>query len=43
MGEIGAKVTAQMGGSWSLHLDYRGLFASHLHDNAVTLGITRQF
>ena len=43
VGEIGAKVTAELDGSWSLYLDYHGLFASHLHDNALTVGFTKQF
>jgi fibronectin-binding autotransporter adhesin len=42
-GSVKASITAAAGPSWNLHLDYRGLFASHLHDNALTIGFTRHF
>jgi len=43
IGNVGARITARAGQSWSLYLDYQGLFASHLHDNAVTFGFNKRF
>jgi uncharacterized protein with beta-barrel porin domain len=43
MASVGARITARAGHSWSLYLDYQGLFASHLHDNALTFGFNKQF
>ena len=43
MATIDARVTAEAGPSWSLSLDYRGQFASHLHDNALSVGFTKRF
>ena len=43
MGEVSTKVTAMMDGSWSVSVDYHGLFASHLHDNVLSVGINKQF
>lgn len=43
IGNVDARITAKAGQSWSLYLDYRGLFASHLHDNAITFGFNKRF
>jgi outer membrane autotransporter protein len=43
MTTVGARITAQAGDSWSVFLNYQGLFADHLHDNAVTFGFTKRF
>lgn len=40
---VGARITAKAGASWSLYLDYQGQFASHLSDNALSVGFTKQF
>lgn len=40
---VSAGITAQAGASWSLYLNYQGLFASHLHDNAISFGFTKHF
>lgn len=40
---VGARITAQGGASWSLYLDYQGQFASHLNDNALSVGFTKHF
>jgi len=39
----GARITAEAGASWNVYLDYQGMFASHLSDNALTLGFTKHF
>jgi hypothetical protein len=38
----GARIMAQSG-AWRLSLDYTGTFASHLHDNVLSFGISREF
>ena len=38
----GARITAQSG-TWRLSLDYTGTFASRLHDNVLSFGISREF
>jgi hypothetical protein len=38
-----ARITAKAGTSWSLYLDYQGQFASHLTDNALSVGFTKTF
>ncbi|MFK2890374.1 hypothetical protein ISS98_04485 [Dyella flagellata] len=43
MATVGARITAQAGASWSLYLDYSGQFASHLNDNALSMGFIKQF
>jgi outer membrane autotransporter protein len=43
MTTVGARITAQANDSWSVFLNYQGLFADHLHDNAVTFGFTKRF
>jgi len=43
MGTVNAKVTASMAGAWSWSLGYHGLFANHLHDNALWVGFSKQF
>jgi uncharacterized protein with beta-barrel porin domain len=43
MTTVGARITAQEGASWSLYLDYQGQFASHLNDNALSVGFTKHF
>ncbi|MEW9570425.1 autotransporter domain-containing protein [Rhodanobacter sp. Si-c] len=43
MTTMGARITAQAGASWSLYLDYQGQFASHLNDNALSLGFSKAF
>jgi autotransporter-associated beta strand protein len=43
MTTVGARVTAQAGASWNLYLDYQGQFASHLNDNALSVGFTKMF
>ncbi len=43
MTTVGARITAQASDSWSVFLNYQGLFADHLHDNAVTFGFTKRF
>jgi len=40
---VGARITAKAGASWSLYLDYRGQFASHLDDNALSVGFVKRF
>ena len=40
---VGVRLTARSGASWNVYLDYRGQFASHLSDNALSVGFTRQF
>ena len=43
LGTVGARITAEAGASWNLYLDYQGMFASHLQDNAFTFGFTKHF
>lgn len=43
MTTAGARITAQAGASWSMYLDYRGQFASHLGDNALSVGFIKTF
>lgn len=43
LGTAGARITAEAGASWNLYLDYQGLFASHLRDNAFTFGFVKHF
>jgi len=43
VGTAGARITAQAGTSWNLYLDYQGLFASHLRENAFSLGFVKHF
>ena len=43
MSTVGARITAHEGASWSLYLDYQGQFASHLNDNALSVGFTKHF
>jgi len=43
MATVGARITAQAGASWNLYVDYEGLFANHLHDNALSVGFTKHF
>jgi autotransporter-associated beta strand protein len=43
MATAGARISAQAGTSWSLYLDYQGQFASHEHDNALSVGFTKHF
>ena len=43
LGTVGARITAQQGNSWSAYLDYKGLFASHLNDNALSVGFIKYF
>ena len=43
MGMASARVTAQAGASWSLYMDYQGLFGSRLNDNALSFGFTKRF
>ena len=43
MGDVNARITAKMDGSWDVYLSYDGLFASHLHDNALSVGFTKRF
>ena len=40
---VDVRVTAEAGPSWSLYLDYRGQFASYLHDHALSVGFTKRF
>jgi hypothetical protein len=40
---VGARITAEAGVSWNLYLDYQGLFANRLQDNALTLGFVKHF
>ncbi|ULU24090.1 autotransporter outer membrane beta-barrel domain-containing protein [Dyella terrae] len=40
---VGARISAKAGASWSLYLDYQGQFASHLSDNALSVGFTKAF
>jgi uncharacterized protein with beta-barrel porin domain len=43
MATVGARITAQAGTSWNVYVDYEGLFASQLHDNALSVGFTKHF
>ena len=43
MATVGARISARAGADWTVSLDYSGVFASQLHDNALTLGITKHF
>jgi outer membrane autotransporter protein len=43
MATAGARINVQAGQTWQLFLDYSGLFASHLHDNALSFGFNKQF
>ncbi len=43
LGTVRARITAQQGESWSLYVAYQGLFANHLHDNALSFGFTKRF
>jgi uncharacterized protein with beta-barrel porin domain len=43
MATVGARITAQAGASWKVYVDYNGAFSSHLHDNALTFGFSKQF
>ncbi|ULU23447.1 autotransporter outer membrane beta-barrel domain-containing protein [Dyella terrae] len=43
LGTVGARITAEAGASWNVYLDYQGMFASHMHDNALTFGFTKHF
>lgn len=40
---VGARISAKAGASWSLYVDYQGQFASHLNDNALSVGFTKSF
>jgi autotransporter-associated beta strand protein len=40
---VGAHISAQVGASWNLYLDYHGQFASHERDNALSAGFTKHF
>lgn len=40
---VGARITVEAAASWNLYLDYQGLFASRLHDNALSLGFEKHF
>ena len=42
MGTIHAGISAMFGGSWSVNVNYRGLFANHLHDNMLTVGLSKR-
>jgi fibronectin-binding autotransporter adhesin len=43
MATVGARISAQAGASWNVYMDYEGLFASRLHDNALSVGFTKHF
>jgi fibronectin-binding autotransporter adhesin len=43
MGTASARITAEAGATWSLYLDYEGLFGSRLRDNALSFGFTKHF
>jgi autotransporter-associated beta strand protein len=43
MGTASARITAKAGPSWNLYMDYEGLFAGRLHDNALSFGFTKRF
>jgi uncharacterized protein with beta-barrel porin domain len=43
MGTANARVTAEAGASWSLYVDYQGLFAGRLNDNSLSVGFTKHF
>lgn len=43
MGTVDARVTALLGGSWSVYVGYQGLFANHLHLNSLTAGFSKRF
>lgn len=42
VGDVRARLTAKMDGSWDVYLSYYGLFASHLHDNALSVGVRKR-
>jgi fibronectin-binding autotransporter adhesin len=43
LGTASARITAEAGASWSLYMDYQGLFGSRVHDNALSFGFTKHF
>jgi uncharacterized protein with beta-barrel porin domain len=43
LGTANARITAEAGASWSLYVDYQGLFAGRMHDNALGLGFDKRF
>jgi uncharacterized protein with beta-barrel porin domain len=43
LGAVGARIAAEAGTSWNLYVDYQGLFGSHVHDNALSVGFTKHF
>jgi fibronectin-binding autotransporter adhesin len=43
MATADARITAEAGAMWNLYVDYQGLFASRLHDNALSVGFTKRF
>ncbi len=40
---VGARIHAQIDATLKVYVDYSGAFAQHLHDNALTLGVSKQF
>lgn len=42
-GSAGVRLMGKSGASWDAFLDYHGLFAGSLHDNALSFGFTRHF
>lgn len=42
MGTVAMRITTE-GPQWDVYAQYQGYFASHLHDNALTFGLTRHF
>ncbi|GAB2579812.1 hypothetical protein GCM10027066_22630 [Dyella jejuensis] len=43
MATASARITAKAGATWNLYMDYQGLFAGRLHDNALSLGFAKRF
>lgn len=43
MGTVAAGIGVQFAPGWHLDVDYRGLFARKLHDNALSVNFTKQF
>lgn len=43
MATVKARVTALVGGAWSVYVNYGGYFANHLHDNALSVGFSKRF
>jgi outer membrane autotransporter protein len=43
MATVKARVTALVGGAWSVYVNYGGYFADHLHDNALSVGFSKRF